>query len=235
MKGKTNSIKYQYTGILGLPHEYQAVEYLESDGLSYIDTLVKSHSNMSCELKFMFTTVPKDGCLVGARHSAQQQGDGKSRLYFYHYFQGHKLGYGMYLGTGTAQPNIIYNIKTRLNVGHQYMYINGIKAFEGFDNYYIDNEETFYIFALNDNNIPATTDEMVRNRAITFYTKAKIYLCKIWDGDNLIRYFCPVYRKTDNMPGFYDLINNTFYTNSGSGSFSVGADTDLIISENNII
>lgn len=32
----------------------------------------------------------------------------------------------------------------------------------------------------------------------------------------------PCYRKADNEPGFYDVINNQFYTNQGTGSFGVG-------------
>jgi len=179
MIGKTNAQYASNIYFNGVPSNYQIIEYIESDGQSYIDTLLKSHSNMSCELQFCFTTVPTDGCVIGARHTSQQQGEGKSRLYFYHYYNGHKLGYGMYLGHGTAYANTLYNIKTRLDVGHQYMYINGVLAFEGFDNYEIDNEETYYIFALNDGNAPATSDTYQLARSINFYTKAKLYYCKI--------------------------------------------------------
>lgn len=236
MKGRTNSIiQSEYDLIMGLPNIYQSIEYLESDGKSYIDTLVRSHSNMSCELQFMFNVVPEDGCIIGARHTDQMQGDGKSRLYFYHYYRGHKLGYGTYLGKGTAEPDKIYNIKTRLDVGHQYMHINGTLAFEGFDDYYIDNEETYYIFALNDGNSAAPTDEQPLARATAYYTKAKLYYCKIWDDANLIRYFVPVYRIEDNVIGLYDLIGRQFYTNKGAGNFISGPEKDLIFSENNIV
>lgn len=33
----------------------------------------------------------------------------------------------------------------------------------------------------------------------------------------------PCYRKSDNKPGMYDLVSGTFYTNSGSGEFTVGS------------
>jgi len=215
MIGKTNSMLIKKEIFTLLPEDYQAVEFIESDGLSYIDTELKSHSNMSCELQFVFTTVPADGCIVGARHTAQQQGVGKSRLYFYHYYNGHKLGYGMYLGRGQATQNLLYNIRTRLDVGHQYMYINGELAFEGFDEYEINNEETFYIFALHDGD------------STTFYSKARLYYCKIWDGNNLVRQFIPTYRKSDNMIGLYDTINQCFHPNKGSGTFIKGNDADI--------
>lgn len=36
----------------------------------------------------------------------------------------------------------------------------------------------------------------------------------------------PCYRKSDNVAGMYDIINNVFYTNAGSGSFEVGPDVN---------
>ena len=34
----------------------------------------------------------------------------------------------------------------------------------------------------------------------------------------------PCYRKSDNEPGMYDIINNEFYTNAGTGTFDIGND-----------
>lgn len=36
----------------------------------------------------------------------------------------------------------------------------------------------------------------------------------------------PCYRKSDLEPGFYDVINNVFYTNVGTGTFGVGPDVN---------
>ena len=36
----------------------------------------------------------------------------------------------------------------------------------------------------------------------------------------------PCYRKSDSEPGFYDVINNIFYTNVGTGTFGVGPDAN---------
>lgn len=36
----------------------------------------------------------------------------------------------------------------------------------------------------------------------------------------------PCYRKSDLEPGFYDVINNIFYTNVGTGTFGVGPDAN---------
>ena len=41
---------------------------------------------------------------------------------------------------------------------------------------------------------------------------AKIYYCKIWNGDTLVRDLIPCYRNNDSVVGMYDLVNNVFYT-----------------------
>lgn len=50
----------------------------------------------------------------------------------------------------------------------------------------------------------------------------KLYYCKWYDGNTLIRDFIPCYRKSDNEVGLYDIVGNQFYTNSGSGEFLYG-------------
>lgn len=50
----------------------------------------------------------------------------------------------------------------------------------------------------------------------------RVYECKIWESEELIRDFIPCYRKTDNKPGMYDMINGIFYINQGTGEFIMG-------------
>lgn len=48
---------------------------------------------------------------------------------------------------------------------------------------------------------------------------------KYWDSnDNLLRDMVPCYRKSDNVIGMYDLVSQTFFTNAGTGVFTVGED-----------
>lgn len=48
----------------------------------------------------------------------------------------------------------------------------------------------------------------------------KVYYCKIWEGDILIRDFVPAKRDTDGAIGMLDKVNNVFYTNQGTGTFT---------------
>lgn len=52
---------------------------------------------------------------------------------------------------------------------------------------------------------------------------------KIIDTYNTkIRDMYPVYRIADNKPGMYDIVNNVFYTNQGTGEFTVGPDKEWV-------
>lgn len=53
----------------------------------------------------------------------------------------------------------------------------------------------------------------------------RVYFCRVTNkGTNeLVRYLVPVIRNSDNEVGFFDVINNAFYANAGSGSLIAGA------------
>ena len=52
-----------------------------------------------------------------------------------------------------------------------------------------------------------------------YYCSAKFKEIQIYENDILVRDFIPCIRKQDNKPGLYDIVNNVFYTNQGTGEF----------------
>lgn len=48
----------------------------------------------------------------------------------------------------------------------------------------------------------------------------RIYECKIYQAWILIRNYCPVYRKSDNVVWLFDSVNKVFYTNNWTWSFT---------------
>lgn len=42
------------------------------------------------------------------------------------------------------------------------------------------------------------------------------------DNNIVVRHFIPVVRNSDDKPGMYDLVNDVFYTNQGTGEFTWG-------------
>ena len=78
----------------------------------------------------------------------------------------------------------------------------------------------FTNYEWTDNNYPSPHGE-TQNRNQKF----RIYACKIYDENGVkIREFIPCYRKSDSVIGMYDTINQTFYTNAGTGAFTKGSD-----------
>lgn len=59
---------------------------------------------------------------------------------------------------------------------------------------------------------------------VTFYGHVYIY-----DNDVLVREFVPCYRVSDDVAGMFDIVNNVFYTNGGSGSFTRSRDAANMI------
>ena len=56
------------------------------------------------------------------------------------------------------------------------------------------------------------------------YYSGKIYYFNIYNNWNLVREFVPCYRKSDSVIWLYDLVNDQFYTNAGTGTFTKWAD-----------
>ena len=85
---------------------------------------------------------------------------------------------------------------------------------------------TFFLFARKGNG----TD-------VNAYCYYKMFRCKIFDKSNILQKdFVPALRASDSKPGLYDLVTDTFYTNSGTGEFSYGSivsDTPNIFFEDN--
>lgn len=54
-----------------------------------------------------------------------------------------------------------------------------------------------------------------------YFLSAKLYSCKIYDGDTLVRDFIPI-KTTTNVYGLWDKVNKVFYSNAGTGTFAAG-------------
>lgn len=73
---------------------------------------------------------------------------------------------------------------------------------------------TFLLFACN--NYDGTVQ--IRN------CQMKLYGCKLYNNWTLVRDFIPCYRKSDSVIWLYDRVNNSFYTNSWTWTFTKWGD-----------
>ena len=67
-----------------------------------------------------------------------------------------------------------------------------------------------------------------RNQRWSTFSKGfKVYSCKIYTGTAVARNFIPAERVSDGKPGMYDLVNDVFYVNQGTGEFIKGPYANL--------
>ena len=190
-----------------LPVEYQEVKYLQSSKTQYIDTGIKANQDTSVVLKF--DSILADGEYYNAPFGSRDANDStqffiglqsnSDAKWFFRYGKNtYYAGFGEKYGYNelTAHKNV-----WTLN--------NGANTFP-YENFQSD--YSMYLFGLN---YAGNFDRGFNGR---------IYSCKIYDNDTLVRDFVPCYRKRDNVIGMYDLVNGAFYTNSGTGAFIKGED-----------
>lgn len=197
-----------------LPNEYQEVEYIESTGTQYINTdyVGTSLSKMEIVLKFLETTSDQTNGLAVA---SGRIGIGFSITGGYNHW---------YFGTGDVNNNTNYAADL---VKHKFFIDIKNKKY-GFDN--VTNSINFSYS--NPSSAPVELFcrryENIRNNFCT----QRLYSCKLYTDDVIKRDFVPCYRKSDNVVGLYDLIENKFYINQGTGTFLKGND---VVRESNEI
>lgn len=203
--------------ILELPSTYQRVEYLESTGTQYINTnyFVNTKTKIECEFSFTDST-KKQQRIFGSMDSANTRLD---------CYVKDSLQLGWNWTEQDNQTNLNVNTNYTIDTNKHKIIIDGVNKTVKLDNIYSSNiSGNFTKTSTTSLGIMAhiTTN-------ITGYAYLKLYSFKIYDNNILVRNFVACYRKSDNVAGLYDLVNDVFYTNSGTGTFSVGEN------ENNVI
>lgn len=79
-------------------------------------------------------------------------------------------------------------------------------------------QDTLYLFATN------------TNGSSSLLGRIRLYSCKIYDGEILVRDYIPC-KNSSGSVGLYDMTNNTFYSNQGSGTFASGPIVPTVFKE----
>ena len=188
-----------------LPETYQQVEYIESTGTQYIDTGFVPDSNTSIVM-MASNTSSSNACLYCARGTSGY----RDNTYSAFLIAGNtlRIDYNktQYGNIMTAAKDIPYVYMQNKN----YIYVNGelVKTLTESE---FSSEYNMYLMASHQG-----------GTNIGNIGEVKLYYCKIWNNGILAREFIPCYRKSDNVVGMYDVVNNVFYTNNGTGNFNMG-------------
>ena len=190
-----------------IPDEYQQVEYIESDGNQYIDTDYIPNYGTKIYCKFAHNEHVLDTPVFGARTSS----NGNQYVLW-----SHPEGY---TATGKSQTHFNGKIQFLENYPEETMIEFEYSKTGG---KYGPIEWTWNTTS----GTPNVTLAMFTLKQGTNIDKrkfsGKMWAFKIWDNEILVRDFIPCYRKSDNVIGMYDIVNETFYANLGTGNFTKG-------------
>jgi hypothetical protein len=184
-----------------LPSEYQELDYIASTGTQWIDTGYTPVQNDELEIKNVICPIKSSYQAIFSAGTGTYQwilliaNSSDSHGAYYKYFKGGEAYFVLeYLTTTTT-------IKSNSSG----LYYNNNKV--GSSSYVGGANTTLRLLQRANNSSGAT---------------AQIGEVTIKNGDTIKRNMIPCYRKSDNEPGMYDLVNGTFYTNAGSGTFLMG-------------
>lgn len=187
---------------------YVEKEYLKSTGTQYIDTLYNATGNTKVDVKFQFEKNNSLATILGARELLVNSyilvdgSNNNKKLYYY---------YGNNNDHNTSKQDIEFGKTYTAYCSNNKAEVKNIETI-GNDTYVDFNiNYTLYLFALNES-----------GTAKIFGKDVRIYYCKIYEGDTLVRDFIPVLsleNSHENEPCLYDQVENKFYYNQGSGTF----------------
>lgn len=194
-----------------LPSEYQEISYLQSDGTQYIMT--DYYPNGYTQILAHSYNID-DGYLYGER-------DGNNLISFslYKILSGGagsiRFGSQSILCTSTTYTKTIHGYNASDNTAS----FSIIDAFGGTliksGNYNLEEFIAARPLVILNCSINGTVDSNAAGGLA-----GNLYRLTIKEKDIPVRDFVPCYRKKDEKPGLFDIVNKRFYINAGEGEFS---------------
>lgn len=188
-----------------IPSEFTQVEYLESDGNQYIDTGYAPNVNTEVKTNFSTTTLPSTDAYMF--HSSDGGNARISLAITQHlaFFGGDLNNSGNRVTLSSFTENTAYDI----TVNKDKTIVNG----------------TEYTFTHTGVTLPTMGSIGLfgtRTGNLKCQGRVKSFSC---NENNVLRInLIPCRRNSDNVLGMYDTVTGNFLTNSGTGSFTAGAD-----------
>lgn len=212
---KYGDVVVQRTKAIPIPDEYQLVEWLlKPSGVQpYINTLFDASQINKIEYSFKVLETSGDYNILGAS-TAMTFAGGRNLC--------DEIYNGSYRFTASSGSTYIAGVT---NIWYESIYNHGHITLKNKETQTIIGESAVLI------NKPSLSLYLFQRNAPQFDTAPlykNIYIGYVFivDSTEYVRKFYPVYRKIDRKPGMYDIIGNQFYTNQGTGEFTVGPDKE---------
>lgn len=204
-----------------VPDGYRKVEYIHGDGNQYINTGYSANANIEINLKYKsdfiaFPSSAQTRCIIGGRTAAS---NGISLW--------ERDGNYQYGNNSTAFPEIKQKLENtdihtvKIDKGGD-LYVDETKILTYTAGTSFQPGSYIYLFTtLSATNAAWTRTDNTDDRTMI----GQFYYCIIKDNGVTVRHLIPVVRNADDKPGMYDLVNDVFYTNAGTGEFTYGGGT----------
>ncbi len=186
---------------------YTEVDYIDSSGGSYIDTLFIS-SSLNQRVVSTFSVLDKTGWLglTGSRSSGSQNiglvFDNNDKFIF---FPEGDVNISLDI-------NSIYHVDFSID-NNLFKYLVSLNGIDVNGSYSVSSfnfsNVSRYIFSINNGGVFTDVNGSTR-----------LYSFKLYDNNILVRDYIPVMRNSDYQFGLYDKVDGLFYSNVGVGSFS---------------
>lgn len=192
-----------------LPAGYTELAYIEGTGTQYIDTGKVFNSNYKYKFKFKRNNTGSTrfaGYRTASSASSGQNcsftvASSNNALYYATATASAALGLG---AINTDEHEIFFSpSEGRLTYDGKVKWNNNFTTSE------VISTRNFYLFV---DNSPSMGTIM----------NGRFYYYQVYNGDTLVQDLVPAMRNSDNEVGFYDVVDNIFLTNAGSGTFSYG-------------
>lgn len=194
-----------------LPEGYTRVEYIESTGTQFIQTGVVNNGYKS------------ESIIEYTAFQNTRQLTGESMVGFWginvdNYFEMYQLSSKK--AELSKKYDVIFEVAVRNNMSYRNLKVDNDILFTDVSSSTLPTSGEISIFKLGGNVVP-------------FSCYMKLYSQKMWNRlGTLVRHFIPCYRNSDNEIGLYDIVNNQFYTNAGTGTFLKGSNTATGLTKN---
>lgn len=190
-----------------LPYGYTQVEYIQSSGTQYIDTGLAPSFPMKVEMTVETTT---GSSTVDKMVLASTDGtNGTVPVYWYNGTWYAEIGKtGGQSASGTLKDNTKYNVVFTATSSKHSLVVNGATLVEKTGSL-TGSTKPLFLFARNNNG------------TASHFSTAKIYSLKLYSNGVLVRDYVPC-KNGSGVVGLYDVANDVFYQNAGTGTFAAG-------------
>ena len=194
------------------PDGYIGLDFIESTGTQYINTGVKCVSNVTMQAK-VYNARPASKHFMGARTAYQQNALGLS-FQIESGSEGYCAAWGSLVVQKLLGPSKVEGVGDRFHeffFGGKNIRMDNLFLQGGLSDQSFATDLDLFAFAVNNNGTPHSQTPSIRVSSL-----------KMYKNGSLVRDYIPVMPTNSLAPGLYDLQNNVFYGNVGTGQFLSG-------------